>query len=112
MGEEDHPAPSQTVPAPPATIFDPDHLISKALLNHLATATSLQDLVIYSHLTLRIHFLSSEVFLILVLRVATLFPIIFTRVYLVLIAKQLGPLIVLYDSVIHVISLFSLKFFF
>lgn len=40
MGEEDHPAPPPSVPGPPATIFDPDHLISKALLNHLASATS------------------------------------------------------------------------
>ena len=40
MGEEDHPAPIPSVSGPPATIFDPDHLISNALLNHLASATS------------------------------------------------------------------------
>ena len=40
MGEEDHPAPLPSTPGPPATVFDPDHLLSKALLNQLASATS------------------------------------------------------------------------
>jgi hypothetical protein len=40
MGEEDHPALPPSVPDTPATVFDPDHVISKALLNHLASATS------------------------------------------------------------------------
>jgi hypothetical protein len=46
MGEEDHPAPPLPIPGSPATIFDPDHLISNALLNHLAgaTSTTTQDL--------------------------------------------------------------------
>ena len=40
MGEEDHPAPLPSIPGPPATVFDPDHLLSKALINQLASATS------------------------------------------------------------------------
>lgn len=40
MSQEDHPALPPPSPDPKPTVFDPDHLISKALLTQLASATS------------------------------------------------------------------------
>ena len=40
MGQEDHPALPPLTPGSDSTVFDPDRVISQALLNHLASATS------------------------------------------------------------------------